>query len=66
MNGMQIENILQLIDCNIALTRDEATKYIRLHRNEVAQSLAVAGTATIPTSAGNINLSIEDLKAVAA
>jgi hypothetical protein len=66
MNGMQIENVLKLIDCNLALTRDEATKYIQSHREEVAQSLANNGVATIPTSAGDIQLTIDDLRAVAA
>jgi hypothetical protein len=35
MNGMQIENVLKLIDCNLALTRADVTSYIQSHREQV-------------------------------
>jgi len=66
VNGTQIENVLQLIDCNIELTRNEATAYIRTHRSEVAESLADNGAAIIPTSAGPLTLRVEDLRSAAA
>jgi hypothetical protein len=66
MNAAEIENVLQLIDENIALTRDEAVEYIREHRNEVARAIAEHGTASIPTTAGELSLSKADLEAVAA
>jgi hypothetical protein len=66
MNATQIENVLQLIDRNIALTRTEAIEYIREHRNEIARTIAEQGTATIPTAAGDLKLSKSDLAAVAA
>lgn len=66
MNAAQIENVFQLIDRNIAMTRAEAVDYIRKHRAEIARAIADHGTAVIPTSAGDLKLSKSDLAAVAA
>lgn len=66
MNGVQIENVLQLIDSNIELTRSEVTAYLRSHRDEVAESLADFGAAVILTSAGPLTLRMEDLRGAAA
>ena len=66
MNASQIEDVLQLIDSNIALTRTEAIEYIRQHRGEIAKSIAEQGSATIRTGAGNLKLSKADLEAVGA
>jgi hypothetical protein len=66
MNGTQIENVLELIDCNIELTRSEATAYLRANRHEVAESIANFGKALIPTSAGTLTLRVEDLQGAAA
>jgi hypothetical protein len=65
MNGRQIENLLQLIDGNIDLTRSEAAEYIRVHQAQIVDSLAKTGTAIVVTSAGEIVLSERDLYASA-
>ena len=66
MNGQQIESMLNQIDENIDLSRDEAMRYIRSHQDELASQLATQGYAMVKTNAGDLRLSVEDLEAVAA
>ena len=66
MNGQQIESMLDQIDENVDLARDEAMQYIRKHQSELAQQLATRGYAMIKTNAGELRLSVDDLNAVAA
>lgn len=62
MNGQQIENILLLIDGNVQITRAEAADYIRNHQAEIVSSLRETGVATVPTSAGGLKITVDDLK----
>ena len=66
MNGSQIENVLRMIDENVDITRQEVIRYLREHQREVVQDLARQGHAVVPTSAGNLQLCLEDLSAAAA
>lgn len=66
MNGSQIESVLQLIDQNVDITRQETLLYLREHQAEVVQALARTGRATVKTTAGELSLRIEDLTAAAA
>ena len=66
MNGIQIENILRMIDDNVDITRQEVLRYLRAHQSEVVQALATRGVATVPTTAGNLELCLDDLSASAA
>ena len=66
MNGSQIENVLRMIDENVDITRQEVLRYLREHQGEVVRDLATRGVASVPTSAGALTLSIEDLSAAAA
>jgi hypothetical protein len=66
MSGSQIENLLQMIDDNVDITRREVLRYLREHQGEVVQDLATKGVASVPTSAGALQLRLEDLAAAAA
>jgi len=62
MNGKQIEDLLQLIDGNLTLTRDEAAKYIQEHHEAIIKSLTETGSATVETKAGKLELSMRALE----
>lgn len=66
MNGIQIENILRLIDENVDITRQEAIRYIRDHQQQIIQDLVRSGATKVKTSAGDLSLTLEDLGAAAA
>ncbi len=66
MNGIQIENILRMIDENVDITRQEAIRYIRDHQQEIVQQLVRSGEAKVKTSVGDLSLTLEDLSAAAA
>ena len=66
MNGIQIENILRLIDENVDITRQEAIRYIRDHQQQIVQDLVRSGATKVKTSAGDLRLTLEDLSAAAA
>ena len=66
MNGKQIEDLLQLIDGNLMLTRDEAAVYIQEHRDAILKSLTETGSAIVETKAGKLELSMHDLEMTAA
>ena len=66
MNGIQIENILRLIDENVDITRQEAIRYIRDHQQQIVQDLVLSGATKVKTSAGDLSLTLEDLSAAAA
>ncbi len=66
MNGIQIENILRLIDQNVDITRQEAIRYIRDHQQQIVQDLVRSGATKVKTSAGDLSLTLEDLSAAAA
>ncbi len=66
MNGIQIENILRLIDENVDITRQEAIRYIRDHQQQIVQDLVRSGATKVKTSAGDLSLTLDDLSAAAA
>lgn len=66
MNGIQIENILRMIDENVDITRQEAIRYIRDHQQQIVQDLVRSGQTRVKTSAGDLSLTLEDLTAAAA
>lgn len=66
MNGIQIENILRMIDENVDITRQEAIRYIRDHQQQIVQDLVRSGATKVKTSAGDLSLTLEDLTAAAA
>jgi hypothetical protein len=63
MTGNYIESLLEMIDGNIGIARDEALQYIKDHEAEIVTSLARTGTATIKTAAGDLQLKMSDLTA---
>ena len=66
MNGIQIENILRMIDENVDITRQETIRYIRDHQQQIVQDLLRSGETKVKTSAGDLSLKLEDLTAAAA
>lgn len=66
MNGIQVENILRMIEENVDITRQEAIQYIRVHQQEIVQDLLRSGETTVKTSAGDLSLTLADLSAAAA
>lgn len=70
MNGIQIERILDLIDCNIHTSMEnlhgEILKYLREHGDELAQEISEKGYGEIPTRSGCIKISKKDVEAAAA
>ena len=66
MDGKQIENLLQLIDVNIDLTRGEVVDYIRENQDEMIKNLSESGFAVIKTKFGTFNLAPKDLELSAA
>ena len=69
MNGSQIESVLDLIDSNIHSSMKsvsgEILEYLRSHADELAEQIAEKGYGVIPTSAGEVRVSKEDLKPAA-
>jgi hypothetical protein len=57
----QTERVLELIDANLKLNRNEVLKYIEDHEELVAESLLTNGKVEIPTSAGLITILKKDL-----
>jgi hypothetical protein len=66
MNGQQIECVLEQIDDNVGLARDEAEAYIRQNRTDLISALVKTGHAEIKTSGGNFTITLADLGALAA
>jgi hypothetical protein len=65
MNGKQIENLLQMVDGNVHIAQTEALQYIRENQADIIRDLATTGVATVRTTAGNVELRVEDLEAAA-
>lgn len=67
MNGIQIEHLLDLIDSNInasmELVRPQIIAYLTEHGDDLARQIAENGFGVIPTSAGEVKVTQEDLKA---
>jgi hypothetical protein len=67
MNGIQIEHLLSLIDGNIQTSmqwvRPDIVDYLSKHSDDLAQEIAHNGYGVIPTRAGEVKVSREDLKA---
>ena len=65
MNGLQIENLLNLMEANatfdVEQARRELTDYLKNHVADVAIELEKKGEAVIPTSSGSFRLTKEDL-----
>ena len=58
MFGAQLETVLDLIDANLAMNRDEVLQYIQdLWEDIVANELHKNGQVDIPTSGGCRNYS---------
>jgi hypothetical protein len=68
MNGLQLEDVLTLIDSNIHSNMDSVRKevvaYLSEHGDELAREIAEKGSGTIPTHIGSLRVSREDLAAV--
>ncbi|WP_158821067.1 hypothetical protein [Granulicella sp. S156] len=69
MNGIQIEHILNVIeeksDQNRAVVRQEIAIYLREHMQDVANDIASKGVARIPTTLGEIEITMKDLNLLA-
>ena len=67
MNGFQIEHLLNLIDGNIQasmeLVRPDILNYLADHSDDLALEIFEKGYGLIPTRAGEVKVSREDLKA---
>ena len=66
MNGLQLEGVLALIDCNIHsnmdFVRSEVVAFLRDHSDDLAHQIADNGYGIIPTQIGEIKVSREDLE----
>ncbi len=56
MNGTQLERVLNLIDANLALNRDEIIRYIQDHETEIVEQMDKYGKIEIPTSVGRVTI----------
>ena len=69
MNGIQIEHILNVIeeksDQNRAVVRQEIAAYLQEHMQDVAKDIAINGVALIPTTLGEIEITMKDLNLLA-
>ncbi len=67
MGGVQIENLLSLMETNFPLNRVQARRevveYLNSHLAAVAAELEEKGEAVIQTSSGTFRLTKEDLVA---
>jgi hypothetical protein len=70
MNGIQIENILNLIEDKSAFSRQairrEVAVYLEMNMPIVVNNLATTGEFVIPTSYGGLKLTKADLDLVSA
>lgn len=66
MNGSETEQLLQVIDCSMQRSSDEAAAYIKQNRAALAQSLFRTGRATLVVAGEELQLSLADLEAAAA
>ena len=70
MNGREIENLLRLIDENVASTTaqldEELIDYVKQHQAEVLAALRSGRQYKIPTSLGPVSLHPDQLTAAAA
>lgn len=69
MNGIQIENILTLIDRNLENSmesvRGEVLHYLQDHGDALARDISRNGWAAIPTRLGDVKVTRKDLAAIA-
>jgi len=67
MGGIQIGNLLNLMEANAPLNADKARRevldYLRRHMDDVAAELEEKGEAIIQTSSGSFRLTKDDLVA---
>jgi len=67
MNGLEIQHVLDLIDCsihaNMVSVRGEIVKYLEEHGDELAAEVAKNGFGFIPTQLGPVKISQADLEA---
>jgi len=67
MNGLQIENLLTLMEGNAPFDKEtarrEVAEYLSAHTVDVAEELQKNGEAVIRTSSGTFRLTKEDLVA---
>lgn len=61
MFGAQLETVLDLIDANLAMNRDEVLQYIQDHEDIVANELHKNGQVDIPTSGGVVTIRRKDI-----
>lgn len=70
MNGIQIERVLDLIDCNIHTNMEdlhgEVLQYLLEQGDKLAQEISEKGYGEIPTHLGPVRISKEDVEAAAA
>jgi hypothetical protein len=68
MGGLQIENLLNLMEANSSFdpetARQEVLSYLTSHMGEVAKELEQEGEAVIQTPSGSFRLTKADLAAV--
>lgn len=62
MSGTQLENVLDLIDSNLAMNIVEVRNYIDDNKAKVVEALMREGQVDIPTSAGPITIKREHLQ----
>lgn len=69
MGTIDIDNLMAAIDTDVARNRtkleDEISTYIADHEDQVAQDIASQGLAEVPTFAGKIRISEDQLLEVA-
>jgi hypothetical protein len=65
MGGLQIENLLKLMEANAPFNAEQARRevldYLNSHMTDVAAELEKKGEAVILTSSGSFRLTKEDL-----
>jgi hypothetical protein len=70
VTGFQIEHVLDLIDSNISLNmvelHPEILRYLRDHADRLALEISERGYGEIPTRAGSVRISREDMGTAAA
>jgi hypothetical protein len=70
MNGLQIERVLEIIDSNIDTQMDslhsEILAYLRENGDKLAREISEKGYGEIPTPAGVVRISKDDVEAAAA
>jgi hypothetical protein len=66
MNGIQVEEVLSLIDANLELTKAEVLRYMAQNQEKVVRQLEETGEARIPTTAGVVIIPRSALETFAA